>query len=227
MNEVDIKSNPLLQSLNINSGTTKVNTETENDLGQDAFLRLMIAQLENQDPLSPAENGEFIAQLAQFSSVEGITNLNNSLDGLVNEFRSSRALEASALVGRQVEVNSNTGRLPAGETLRGTVELPSSTDNLRITVESLLGEVIRVEEISGAAAGDVAFSWDGLNNNDELQAPGTYRLRATAIIDGETQEVPVRVAANVNSVSVGADNSLTLDVDGVGQLSIDEVKTFL
>ena len=84
----------------INSLGTKANGVTEEqDLGKDAFLQLMIAQLQNQDPLSPAKNEDFIAQLAQFSSVEGIQNINSSIEELATDFRSSQALEASSLVG--------------------------------------------------------------------------------------------------------------------------------
>ncbi len=224
MSNLDIQSNPLLQSLAVES--TKP-LQGNDELGQDAFLQLMIAQLKNQDPLSPQENGEFIAQLAQFSSVEGITNLNSSMGDLVNEFRSSRALEASALVGQLVEISSNTARLPEDGELSGTVELPASTERLQITVESMLGEVLRVEELEAQAAGDVQFRWDGLDSNNVAQAPGTYRVRANAIIGGESVEVPVRLAANVNSVSIGTDNSMTLNVDGVGQVPIDDVRRFL
>lgn len=220
----DITSNPFLQSVSTASQQAQVNREEE--LGQDAFLRLMIAQLEHQDPLSPAENGEFIAQLAQFSSVEGITNLNNSVGDLVSEFRSSRALEASALVGRQVEVNSNTGYLPEGGHLLGTLELPPGSQNVQVTVETLLGEVAHVETIAGQHSGDLAFAWDGSSDTGAQWTTGTYRIRATAIVDGESTEVPVRVAANVNSVSIGADNTMTLDVHGVGQVNIDDVKRF-
>ena len=146
---------------------------------------------------------------------------------LVNEFRSSRALEASALVGQLVEISSNTARLPEDGELSGTVELPASTERLQITVESMLGEVLRVEELEAQAAGDVQFRWDGLDSNNVAQAPGTYRVRANAIIGGESVEVPVRLAANVNSVSIGTDNSMTLNVDGVGQVPIDDVRRFL
>ena len=91
----------------------------------------------------------------------------------------------------------------------------------------MLGEVLRVEELEAQAAGDVQFRWDGLDSNNVAQAPGTYRVRANAIIGGESVEVPVRLAANVNSVSIGTDNSMTLNVDGVGQVPIDDVRRFL
>ena len=77
---------------------------TGNELGKDQFLQLLVAQMNNQDPLSPQENGEFIAQLAQFSTVEGIDNLNGSMESLLSGYQSSQALQASSMVGRTVIV---------------------------------------------------------------------------------------------------------------------------
>src|SRR5690625_3576520 len=74
------------------------------DLGKNEFLQLLVAQLNNQDPLAPQENGEFIAQLAQFSTVEGIEKMNGSMDAMVSGFQSSQALQASSLVGRTVVI---------------------------------------------------------------------------------------------------------------------------
>ncbi|MGB5323811.1 MAG: flagellar hook assembly protein FlgD [Pseudomonadales bacterium] len=220
----NINANPLLNNLGIAAEQGK---EKSDELGQDAFLRLMIAQLQNQDPLSPQENGEFIAQLAQFSSVEGITNLGASVNNLVSEFRSSRALEASALVGTSVEVSSNVAPLVGGSNLNGSIILPASTEQLQVTVSTPLGEVVRVEQMSSQPAGDLAFAWDGRNTAGELMPPGNYRVNATAILDGESTEVPVRLAANVNSVSVGTGGAITLNVDGVGEVNIDDVRKFL
>ncbi|MBT8148615.1 MAG: flagellar hook assembly protein FlgD [Pseudomonadales bacterium] len=225
MTEINpIKANPFLNSLGEAAEQGKAKSD---ELGQDAFLQLMIAQLQHQDPLSPQENGEFIAQLAQFSSVEGITNLGSSVNELVNEFRSSRALEASALVGSTVEIDSNVAPLQQGSNLQGTIVLPASAEQLQITVQTPLGEVVRVEQLSAQAAGDIAFAWDGSNSNGDRMPPGNYRVNASAILNGESTEVPVRLSANVNSVSVGSDSSITLNVDGVGEINIDEVRKFL
>ncbi len=223
MSEIDLSTNPLIQSLSVN----KNEAPKEDELGQDAFLRLMIAQLENQDPLSPQENGEFIAQLAQFSSVEGITNLNNSVTDLVSEFRSNQALEASALVGRKVETGSNKGRLIEDSFIQGTIELPASTSNVKLIVKAQNGAVVRVDDLGQQGQGDVPFAWGGLSDNDEMQPPGFYTIEASALINGETVAIPVGVAANVNSVSLGADRNMTLDVDGIGPVSLDDVKRFL
>lgn len=223
MSDFDINTNPVLQGLAFEN--KPLNEDKE--LGQDAFLRLMIAQLKHQDPLSPQENGEFIAQLAQFSSVEGITNLNTAVGDLASEFRSSQALQASSLVGRQVEVNSNAGRLNEGSRLRGTVEVPAGSENVRITVENLNKEVMFVQDLSARGAGEVEYSWDGIDQNGEQQPAGTYIIKATAIYDGESVAVPVRVAANVNSVSIGTDNAMILNVDGIGQVPVDAVRRFM
>ncbi len=85
----------------------KFDTDREpksDELGKDQFLELLVAQMNNQDPLSPQENGEFIAQLAQFSTVEGIENMNTSMEALLSGYQSSQALQASSLVGRTVIV---------------------------------------------------------------------------------------------------------------------------
>ena len=85
------------------------------ELGQSAFLQLMITQLENQDPLSPQDNGEFIAQLAQFSSVESLDKLNNNFESFARSQAANQALQASTLVGSSVSVATDTGLLRAGD----------------------------------------------------------------------------------------------------------------
>ena len=96
-------------------------------LGKNAFLELMITQLQNQDPLSPQQNGEFISQLAQFSSVEGLNNLNASVSGMAASLRSTQALQASTLVGRSVRVPSDTTLFDGAAPLTGAVVLPEAT----------------------------------------------------------------------------------------------------
>src|SRR5262245_53832534 len=96
------------------------------ELGQEDFLRLMITQFKNQDPFKPMENGEFLAQLAQFSTVKGLDDLNNSFGNLSSSVVSNQALQASSLLGRTVLVDGNMGNLDAGGQLSGAVELQSS-----------------------------------------------------------------------------------------------------
>lgn len=205
----------------------KTETDGGDELGKDAFLRLMIAQLQNQDPLSPASGEDFVAQLAQFSSVEGIENINNGIADLATSFRSSQALEASSLVGRQVQVSSDTATLSDAGPVRGSIALGASTDNLKLIIESVDGQVVKTQDMGTQARGEIDFTWDGTNDSGLRVANGQYRVRATGLLDGEATEVPVAIGANVNSVTIGQNDSMILNIEGVGAVPLEDVSKFL
>ncbi|MBE0509915.1 MAG: flagellar hook assembly protein FlgD, partial [Gammaproteobacteria bacterium] len=96
-------NNPFEQLNGVNT-TKNSNEKKTGELGQDEFMTLMLAQMKHQDPMNPMENGDFIAQLAQFRTVTGIDQLNNSFNGFSQTMQSSQALQASSLVGREVLV---------------------------------------------------------------------------------------------------------------------------
>jgi len=100
-------------------------------LGKDAFLQLLVTQLKNQNPLEPQDNGEFVAQLAQFSSLEGITTLNDTVSGLASNYNSSQALQASSLVGRSVIAPSDKSVVDTSKSFSGTIAVPASVDPSR------------------------------------------------------------------------------------------------
>ncbi|MGH1472252.1 MAG: flagellar hook assembly protein FlgD [Cellvibrionaceae bacterium] len=225
-----------LDHLNI---TKKNEEETKsNELGQTAFLELMIAQLSNQDPLKPQENGEFIAQLAQFSSVEGIERLNSNFEGFTSNFTSNRALEASSLVGRSVTVPGDTTYLLDGQLTSATAEIPSTTTDLSVNIYTESGELVQQFPVGFHAAGDASMRWDGLNLEVDGEIvtstggrttplpSGEYRFEITATQSGETQELATAVSANVNSVSVEANGNITLNLAGIGPINLTDVKQF-
>lgn len=212
----------------INSLGTKTNAATEEqDLGKDAFLQLMIAQLQNQDPLSPAKNEDFIAQLAQFSSVEGIQNINSSIEELATDFRSSQALQASSLVGRQVQVSADTATLSADGPVRGTIDLATSSANIKLYIEGPDGQVVRTQDIGTQERGAIDFTWDGTNESGLRVADGAYRVYASGLVDGDIADLPVAIGANVNSVTIGQNDSMILNIEGVGAVPLSEVSRFL
>jgi flagellar basal-body rod modification protein FlgD len=196
----------------------------KNELGQNAFLELMITQLSNQDPLSPQEGAEFVAQLAQFSSVEGIQNLNTTVSDLAGSFRSSQALQASALVGRSVRVPTDFATLAAGEPVQGSVELPLTTDQLQIDVYDPAGQLVSQRSLGSQAAGDVDFTWDGLKTDGTPAEPGEYQIRASALIEGENTELVTHLNANIDSVTLGQGSEVTLNVARVGPVALEDVK---
>jgi flagellar basal-body rod modification protein FlgD len=104
------------------------------ELGQDDFLELMVAQLKNQDPMKPMESGEFLGQLAQFGTVNGIRSLQSSSKGLLSTLQSVQALQASNLVGRSVLVKGEAGLWIKEGHLSGMIELPTQATTVQVMV---------------------------------------------------------------------------------------------
>lgn len=193
------------------------------DMGRNEFMDLMIAQMKNQNPLEPQKNGDFIAQLAQFSSLEEMQKLSSNVDEAMGQFRSTQALQASAMVGQSVQVEGNIAQLgPEGE-VSAAAELPAATSNLRVSVLTPGGELVRQMDLGPQGSGTKNFTWDGENADGELMPPGDYRLKAQAQFDGENQELTTQVNANVDSVSLN-DGGITLNLAGRGSVPLDEVR---
>jgi flagellar basal-body rod modification protein FlgD len=199
-----------------------------NDLGQAEFLNLMVAQLKSQDPFSPMQNGEFISQMAQFSSVTGLAELNQSFENLANSLQSNQALQASSLVGRSVLVPSAVGTLPVGGNLTGSVDLPTSSGSVGVNIQDASGQVIRRLELGSQSAGDVYFNWDGVRDDGTTASPGRYFISADAGINGNTSALETLVSSSVSSVTLGkGGNGMTLNLaDGniVDFASVREIK---
>ena len=214
-------SNPVLQDLAIKT------KERSDELDKNAFLELMVAQLNNQDPLNPQENGEFIAQLAQFSSVEGIDNLNSTVEVMSSSLQSSQALQASALVGRTVHVKSDSSYLaPEGE-ITGAIKLNSSAANLTLNISNSAGVLVDQVELGSQAAGDIRFAWNGKDGNGVPYASGEYFFRAEASTGGLAQDIDVSLSANVDSVSINPDRSVLLNIAGKGAIPLLDVEEIL
>lgn len=224
----------VLSNLNINN---QPQAPKRNELGQTAFLELMITQLNNQDPLSPQENTEFIAQLAQFSSVEGLERLNKNFSSFSNSFMSNQALQASSLVGRSVTVPAESARLTHGGIVSGSVDLAAATGDMRINVYDSKGAMVANIPVGGMPAGEVSFRWDGqyMEVNGELlnwsagEEPlpvGEYRFEVYATQDGKSEQLKTALSANVNSVTLGPDGTITLNLAGLGPVNIGDVKQF-
>ncbi len=209
--------------------TSAPKTSQPNDrLGQEQFLELMVAQLKNQDPLKPMQNGEFLGQMAQFGTVSGIQDLQNSINQLASSLQSNQALQASALVGRAVLTESSQGHLSDTEGLRGVADLPTDTTDLKITITDLSGQLVRDLEMGPQSAGPVQFTWDGIRNDGQAAAEGTYIVTAEGLLDGQAAAIDTRVAAAVESVSLGGPGEgIVLNLAGIGAVPLAQVTEIL
>ncbi|MBX2808016.1 MAG: flagellar hook assembly protein FlgD [Cellvibrionaceae bacterium] len=236
----DISSNAYLNSLTLNAQQQQTVSETDetadNTLGQSAFLELMITQMENQSPLDPQDNSEFVAQLAQFSSVEGLDRLNNNFDDFAYSFMSNQALQASSLVGQSVSVPGTSAQLIEGDVVSGSFHLPATSADVNMAVYNTQGVLVDEIPLGAREAGDSVFRWDGsrIEIDGELLdwesansvAPGEYEFAVIAHQEGEPQQLDMALSANVNSVTVDTDNHIILNLAGVGSVNIDDVKQF-
>ena len=212
----------IYKSLGLSSDSSSSTKSKEASLGQADFLRLMTEQLQHQDPLKPMENSEFLGQLAQFSTVQGITDLNTSVNSFSNSMSSDQVLRGAQLVGHEVLVPSAKMALEDTGSVSGVVAAPSAgTVNFDITDAN--GQKIKTLSVQADKAGEVAFEWDGTDANGNRMAAGSYSIAATHTdSSGANSTLSTYVQAPVESVTVGSDG-LYLNLKGLGTAPIDYV----
>lgn len=223
MSGINIGSESDLISQFRTQGKQAGNENKASEMGKNEFLELMIAQLNNQNPLEPQENGEFLSQLAQFSSLEEMQKLSGNVDNVVGEFRSTQALQASSMVGRSVVVPSSTAALGPDGGFQGFVDVASTTSNLRLSVLDSGGGLVRQIDMGQQTPGQAAFNWDGKDASGNIMPPGKYSLKAEAVTGEGSTAFDTLVGANVDSVSLGK-GSVTLNLSGMGSVALNDVR---
>jgi len=217
--------------LDINSLKQRETAEAERnrtELGQEEFLSLMLTQLRNQDPFEPLDNGEFIGQMAQFSTVSGIADLTTSFETLANSLYTGQALQASTMIGRSVLTAGNQAVLEEGGTLQGGVDIPNSTSTGFVRISTPTGQLVRELPLGDRGPGLANFEWDGIGANGAPAAPGQYVISAGYRDNAEEVALGTFVTTKVASVSLSAGGTNTSITTEDGQeLSLTEVKAVL
>ena len=202
-----------LKSLQENKKTEE--STGKQDLKQEDFLSLLTKQLSQQDPFKPVGNDQMIAQMASFATVDGIGKMNSQFESLNSSMTSNQALQASSLVGRDVLVPGAAGVKQDNATMAAMVKLGQPLDNLFVRVENEAGQLVRTFEVGAKPAGDTRVLWDGNDENGNPMPAGKYNVKASGLVDGESQEFPVSTYANVNSVLLGkGDGNVLLNLAG-------------
>lgn len=215
---------PGLEHLSVPKATKSSRT----GLGQDEFLELMITQLQHQDPLNPMESGEFLSQLAQFGTVNGITELQSSFSTLANSLQSNQALQATTMVGRNVLASGNIAVLDDSGSVSGAVDLSTATGRLMLTVTDSVGQVVRSMNLGTQSAGLVHFTWDGLDNNGKVMPAGNYVINSEAVVDNETVAQSTFIVAKVESVTLSQDGSgPLLNLNGLGTVGMNQIREIM
>ena len=197
----------------------------EDDLDRNAFLTLLTTQLQNQNPLDPMKNEAFVAQLAQFSQLEGITNMSTSLDDMSGVMRSDRILAGANLVGKSVF--AATGQITTdGQTpAEIEVDLPYGADQVDLGIyDPVSGALLRSIVVGPQSSGVMQANWDGRTADGREVPAGAYTIRATVNRGGDSETVVPLTYSKVDNVSWDAINSdLTLNLQGGGSLPIAQI----
>lgn len=184
------------------------------------FMQLMIAQLKNQSPTSPAETTDFMQQISSMSSVESIANLNTTMEQLSNSLMTSQtALQASSMVGQQAFIKTDKAVLGESGNVQGVVTLPASASDVRLSVYDQSGSLVDRVSIGAKESGDHQFTWSGENF-----PAGEYRVVAEAQVGDEYETAESYIGFTVNSVTLGQNGiGMALNTDA-GSVGINDVK---
>ncbi|MGI9232469.1 MAG: flagellar hook assembly protein FlgD [Woeseiaceae bacterium] len=198
--------------------------KARDSLGQEDFLTLMISQFRNQDPFEPMDNGEFLGQLAQFSTVNGISSLNSAFGGLAGSMQDNQALQAAGLVGRSVLAVSDIGSLSEEGSLNGGLELESSAGNVQIDITNRNGELVQRLNLGQQPPGISRFTWDGTDASGQRADSGLYQVTARVIRGTSIESVPTVIEAEIQSVTLGQfGGALTLNLEGGQQMPLGQI----
>ena len=171
--------------------TSSASVDATSELGQDAFLNLLVTQLQNQDPLNPQANEEFVAQLAQFTQVEQLTSANTALQSLYGAMASMNNASMTQLLGKHVRAHGDTFHYDgSGESVDLHYNATTDTSSATLTITDESGKVVYSTELGGLDEGDGTVTWNGnvLSGGDADEGDYTFSISAT---DSDGDEVTV------------------------------------
>lgn len=192
----------------------------EPGISSDRFLKLLVTQMQNQDPLNPMDNAQVTSQMAQINTVSGIEKLNASVQGLSAQFVQLQALQGAALIGREVTVPGS--RLSVADGVgKGGFSLTSPADAVQIEVLNGAGHVVDTLALGAQGAGSHRFNWDA----SKAPADSELRFRVVATSGSTPLSTTALMQDRVSAVQAGG-SSLTLELARSGAVAYSDVKSF-
>lgn len=215
-------SSSVYDAINAASGGTGTSKTQE---AQDRFLKLLVTQLKNQDPLNPMDNAEMTSQLAQMSTVEGIDKLNTTLNGLVDDLGTSQSMQAASLIGKNVMVTGNQLAFADGVGYAG-INLASAADEVTVKILDANGAVVQTQSLGEQEAGVVNFAWDGKTSAGTTAAAGNYKFSVQATQGGKAVTVDPLQIGTVYAM-VRTSSGFQLDLGTLGNADFKNVQQIL
>jgi len=205
------------------TASTSSSTATASNAGSaDRFLKLLVAQMQNQDPLNPMDNSQVTSQLAQISTVDGISQLNTTVQGLNQQFAQLAALQGASLVGHDVILPGNQLATNAAGVVQGGFSLTAAADSAQVQVLGAGGQVIDTINLGAQASGQHSFDWVPPKGVDPTLGQ-TFKVVAKS--GSSTLPVTLLMRDRVDAVATGG-SSLTLELDHSGSVPYSQITAF-
>ncbi|PTQ08146.1 flagellar hook capping protein [Sphingomonas oleivorans] len=199
----------------LNAGAKPSNSNT---LDQNAFLKLMTTQLKTQDPFEPVDNSQMVAQMAQFSSVAGISEINASLKTMADDLAASRIGDAASWIGRAALIESDVAAPLSNGSYAGEIALPKDASAVTLSLVDENGSVHHTQSFGAQAAGPLAFHWDGKGTDGQPVGKPLRLIVTASAAEGGTMEVGTSTWAGIAGVQSPASGSTKL-VTGLGLIN--------
>lgn len=194
-------------------------------MSQGDFLKLMTEQLKNQDPFAPVDNTQMVAQMAQFSSLAGISEMNSTLKAISDRLNGTSTTDMMAWVGRSVLTQGDTAFPRTDGGLGGTVDLGADASEVNVSIEDGTGRILKTVSLGPQTKGSMDFDWDGTTDSGEAAGAGPFKINVSArAADGTPVSATPYVWAPVTSVSRSSTGEAVLTLPGIGQVSASAVR---
>lgn len=194
----------------------------QNSLDKDAFLKLFVTQMQNQDPLNPDDSAEMAAQLAQFNGLEQMMNVNKNLEKMQAEQALGRAVGLTSFVGKEVKIAGNRAMLKAGHLSPIQVHTERDTPKAVMEVRNSAGVVIATRDLGQLKAGDTVLDWDGIDNQGVKSQDGLYSINVSAK-DQNGMDVPMELTSIVVVKGVDLRESGGAFYTDIGPVKVSEI----
>lgn len=212
----------LLNAMNGTKGASSASSISET---QDRFMKLLVTQMQNQDPLNPMDNAQMTSQLAQLSTVSGIEKMNSTLQSLMGNYQASQSMQSAAMIGHGVLVPGSGIQLSGGQALMG-VDLAGPADKVTVTVRDAGGKAVHTMDLGGQEAGTLPLAWDGKTDSGAVAPDGKYTFEVSAKRADQTVSTTALSFGQVASVSTNS-QGVKLNIPGVGAVDFSAVRQIL
>lgn len=232
VNATQSSNSALFNSLNASANSSSTASTSSSSAGaptaasiQSTFLTLLVTQMQNQDPMNPMDNSQVTSQMAQLSTVEGISQTNTTLQALNNSVTSNQSLQAASMIGHGILTPGNTLSLANGSAIGG-INLAQSASNVQVAITDASGNAVNTLQLGAMPAGAQGWQWNGANAAGAAMPSGNYTFTVNATQGSNTVTATALTYGLVNGVTPGS-SGVSLNVGQNRLVPMSQVQQIL